>query len=754
MSDLRAFASTSNLVRFTIKGKTTGQGLTGLTTATSGLIISTIADNEATPTVYTAAGSTIETITTLGTFATPTATKCRFKLVDNTNHPGLYEFQFADARFAVASSKRLVISVNDAESTILDADYEIELVQFNPFDAVRLGLTSLPNAAFGATGGLWAGVIRSGTLQAATSTTATLDASASAVTDFYRDAVLVITGGTGAGQARVINSYNGVTKIATLFRVFYTTPDNTSTFSILPLDDPSVTASGGQVSVGNPSTTIRASTCQLGGTANTAKLDAAASATNNLYVGNLLQITGGSGAGQSRTIVAYNGTTKIATVDRNWITIPDNTSPFSILASLVPTTFSDQGVAQAGGATTITLASTASTTDSLYAGSVVSILSGTGSGQTREITAYVGATRVATVNSAWSVNPDATSAYAVIPTSSGTGAETGGVTVDGFSAAGLAALFTIDSTKLYTDAVAGSPVKEIIAGVGSAGGAPTTDQIKAAIFTDLLAHSDFSTADSFGKLVKDNLNATVSSRMATFTLPTNFSALAITPGGIASADIQTIKTQTVTCAGSVTDNVNVGTTQPVNFVGTAGSALVKSDAINIGGLVPGSAVIGTVTTVTNQLTAAAIATTFFTDLMASSDFSTSGSFGKLIKDDLNATVSSRVATSGLPNNFDLLSIDSSGHVRVQTGVRKNTALANFQFVMVDASQAPTAGLTVTATRNIDNAGFAACANAVAEVANGWYVINLAAADLNGDVIALRLVAAGALDRDVTIVTSP
>lgn len=263
--------------------------------------------------------------------------------------------------------------------------------------------------------------IRTGTLQAATSASVTLDANASSVTDFYRDSVIVITGGTGVGQARVINQYNGSTKIAVIFRAFYTTPDNTSKFSIIPLDAPAVGSSGGQVFVGNPTTTIRSSTCQNGGTSNTAVLDAAASSTNNIYVGNLLQIAAGSGAGQSRTIVAYNGTTKVATVDRNWITIPDNTSPFLILASLVPTNFSDQGVAQAGAATTITLASTASSTNSIYVGSIINILSGTGSGQTKEITAYVGATKVVTVDSAWSVNPDSTSAYAVIPTSSGTG---------------------------------------------------------------------------------------------------------------------------------------------------------------------------------------------------------------------------------------------------------------------------------------------------------------------------------------------
>ncbi len=54
-------------------------------------------------------------------------------------------------------------------------------------------------------------------------------------------------------------------------------------------------------------------------------------------------------------------------------------------------------------------------------------------------------------------------------------------------------------------------------------------------------------------------------------------------GGSIFADIQTIKTQTVTCAAGVTVNVNVGTTQPVNFTGTSSSALVKGDTVDFGG---------------------------------------------------------------------------------------------------------------------------------------------------------------------------
>lgn len=49
------------------------------------------------------------------------------------------------------------------------------------------------------------------------------------------------------------------------------------------------------------------------------------------------------------------------------------------------------------------------------------------------------------------------------------------------------------------------------------------------------------------------------------------------------ADLQTIKTQTITCSAGVTVNVNVGTTQPLNFTGTAGSALVKVDMVDIAG---------------------------------------------------------------------------------------------------------------------------------------------------------------------------
>lgn len=71
------------------------------------------------------------------------------------------------------------------------------------------------------------------------------------------------------------------------------------------------------------------------------------------------------------------------------------------------------GTAQAGAASTITLASGASATNSIYVDRTVTITGGTGVGQSRVISAYVGSTKVATVHRSWNTNPDNTSTYSI-----------------------------------------------------------------------------------------------------------------------------------------------------------------------------------------------------------------------------------------------------------------------------------------------------------------------------------------------------
>ena len=72
----------------------------------------------------------------------------------------------------------------------------------------------------------------SGTAQAGASTTITLKSSSSSVDDYYNGLSITITGGTGAGQIRIIEDYVGSTKVVTVDRAWTTTPDNTSTYSI------------------------------------------------------------------------------------------------------------------------------------------------------------------------------------------------------------------------------------------------------------------------------------------------------------------------------------------------------------------------------------------------------------------------------------------------------------------------------------------------------------------------------------------
>lgn len=121
---------------------------------------------------------------------------------------------------------------------------------------------------------------------------------------------------------------------------------------------------------------------------------------------------------------------------------------------------------------------------------------------------------------------------------------------------------------------------------------------------------------------------------------------------------------------------------------------------------------------------------------------------------LDAAVSSRLASASYtaPDNATISQIASD----LPSRITKNVALAAFPFFMSDSTDhvSGKTGLTVTAQRSIDGAAFAACANAPAEVSAGWYKIDLAATDLNGNTIALKWTASGADPTNMTIVTEP
>lgn len=126
---------------------TTGGPLLGLTNASSGLIIAAMCDVEAAAAVYSAAGGTIDTIATLGTYAAPAANHCRFQQIDSTNYPGGYELQFLNSRFAVANASYIDIIIQAPGSHCSPQGFRIDLDA--QVDVQSYGGITAPTAAGG-----------------------------------------------------------------------------------------------------------------------------------------------------------------------------------------------------------------------------------------------------------------------------------------------------------------------------------------------------------------------------------------------------------------------------------------------------------------------------------------------------------------------------------------------------------------------------------------------------------------------------
>jgi hypothetical protein len=240
------------------------------------------------------------------------------------------------------------------------------------------------------------------------------------------------------------------------------------------------------------------------------------------------------------------------------------------------------------------------------------------------------------------------------------------------------------------------------------------------------------------------IDATISSRMATFTLPTNFSSLSIDASGRTDVGkINGVGTGSVTAVAA-----NIGTTQPFNFTGTGASALVKTDTIDWN-----SAAVATPTTA--GVPKIELATWLGTAPLA------------LSSQQVQAVVPATTVVASVTGAVGSVTGNVSGNVSGSVGsvlsavsitsnVKKNQALSNFEFVMTDSvTHNPATLKTVSVTRSIDGGAFAAGSlSAVTEVSNGIYAVNFAAADLNGNVIVLRATAAGCDDTFERIVTQP
>lgn len=147
---------------------------------------------------------------------------------------------------------------------------------------------------------------------------------------------------------------------------------------------------------------------------NQIKFDLGASAVDGAYDPAKVCIISGDGIGQSRLILQYNGSSKVATVDRNWKVNPVEDDEF-IIHTDAGREHVNEGLARAGDTSTITLNALASASDNTYRNQRVFIRSGTGEDQIRRIISYDGTSKIATVAHSWDTVPDNTSGYVMLP---------------------------------------------------------------------------------------------------------------------------------------------------------------------------------------------------------------------------------------------------------------------------------------------------------------------------------------------------
>jgi hypothetical protein len=144
MKLIKAIGATSEIWQIFImdSSSSTGAGLAGLVFNSAGLTAYYHRDTDTTATAITLVTMTVGTFTSSG-----------FKEIDATNMPGWY--QFCPPNAALASGAKSCGFHLKGATNMAPLPIEVQLVAYNPEDAVRLGLTALPNAAAEAAGGLY-----------------------------------------------------------------------------------------------------------------------------------------------------------------------------------------------------------------------------------------------------------------------------------------------------------------------------------------------------------------------------------------------------------------------------------------------------------------------------------------------------------------------------------------------------------------------------------------------------------------------
>lgn len=571
---------------------TTGAGKTGLSSSSSGLIVSTIADNEATATAYTQAGSTIESITTLGTYAAPTATKVRFKEADATNHKGIYELHIADARFAVSSAKSLLVSISGVTG-MAEADFVVQLQSDDPYvakptnfnldsidsngrrDIIKIAGTTqtakdvggaVPSVAAGASGGLLISGSNAGTttLAALTITGATTltgnvalaDGLTIAAPSTTNRAGLDITGnGTGAamklaagatgkGVAITTTAGDGLSILPTAGDAIVATGNGTSKHGIRSTGGTAGTSDGISAIAGTGGVPIRGDiTGNI--TGNVSGSAGSVSGAVGSVSGAVGSVTGAVGSVTGN--VGGNVTGSVGSIASGGIS---EASFATTAGSFAPLGIIDQGTAQAATSSTLQIRAAASFGDNTAISYAEVFGSDQGYWQTVGIVSNVGSTDTLTLSAPFGVTPTGTITYklfgvAALPTA------LPAVNVTQFG--GAAGTFSAGRPEVNTMYLAGQAVTAAagvtfptsvasptnitagtIATVTNLTNAPTAGDLTATMKTSVQTAADAAvTANASVAAIKAYPDRTVGRGTVSATSPstTSFTASAMSPSG-------------------------------------------------------------------------------------------------------------------------------------------------------------------------------------------------------------------------------
>jgi hypothetical protein len=162
--------------------------------------------------------------TTYGTDPTPTGAANAIQAFNVALTPLELEYEDRDVARAYLGHQDQIVVTGRARLT-----FECEVAGSGTAGTAPAWGPLVRGCSFGQT---TLGTAQTGTAQAGAASTITLAAAASATDDAYRGLRIKTTGGTGPNQVRVISTYNGTTKVATVSEAWTTTPDNTTTYTV------------------------------------------------------------------------------------------------------------------------------------------------------------------------------------------------------------------------------------------------------------------------------------------------------------------------------------------------------------------------------------------------------------------------------------------------------------------------------------------------------------------------------------------